>query len=135
MERNMTSTVPGNVDDYIRQFPPEVRAILDRIRQVVLSAAPGAEETISYQMPAYKLHGALVYFGAFQNHIGFYPPVRADAQLALDVAPYAGPKCNLRFALNQPIPYDLIDRVTRLRVSQNLTKSGRSGKSLSGKSV
>jgi len=102
-----------------------VQAILQKIRQVVQSAAPGAQETISYQIPAFKLNGVLVYFAAFKKHIGFYPPIRGDAQLEKDVSPYAGEKGNLKFPLDQPIPFDLIERITELRVKQALAKAGR----------
>ena len=83
------------------------------------SAAPEADETISYQIPAFKLNGVLVYFAAFKNHIGFYPPVEGDARLEKAVSPYAGEKGNLRFPLDQPIPFQLIERITRYRVKQN----------------
>ena len=102
-----------------------MQAILQKIRQVVQSAAPGAQETISYQIPAFKLNGVLVYFAAFKKHIGFYPPIRGDAQLEKDVSPYAGEKGNLKFPLDQPIPFDLIERITELRVKQALAKAGR----------
>jgi uncharacterized protein YdhG (YjbR/CyaY superfamily) len=117
-------TPPTTIDEYISAFSPDVQAILQKIRQVVQSAAPGAQETISYQMPTFKLNGALVYFAAFKKHIGFYPPIRGNAQLEKDVSPYAGEKGNLKFPLDQPIPFDLIERITKLRVKQNLAKSG-----------
>ena len=96
---------PRNIDEYIAAFPPEVQAILERIRATIRKAAPGAEETISYQIPAFTLGGALVYFAAFKRHIGLYPPVKGDAGLERAVAAYAGEKGNLRFPLDQPIPY------------------------------
>src|ERR1700679_4212985 len=99
-----------NIDGYISAFPPEVQAILERIRETVHNAAPNAEETISYQIPAFRLHGIIVYFAAFRNHIGFYPPVSGDLRLEKAIAPYAGEKGNLRFPLSQPIPYALIGR-------------------------
>lgn len=114
---------PATIDEYISAFPPDIQAILQRIREVVRGAAPDAEEAISYQIPAFRLNGVLVYFAAFKEHIGFYPPVRGDAGLEKDIAPYAGEKGNLRFPLDQPIPYDLIERITRLRVQQNLAKA------------
>jgi uncharacterized protein YdhG (YjbR/CyaY superfamily) len=114
---------PTTIDEYISAFSPEVQAILQKIRQVVRSVAPDAEETISYKIPAFKLHGVLVYFAAFKNHIGFYPPIKGDAQLEKDVSPYVNEKGNLRFPLNQPIPYDLIKRLTKFRVKQNLAKA------------
>jgi uncharacterized protein YdhG (YjbR/CyaY superfamily) len=117
------NAMPKTIDEYISAFSPEVQAILERIRQVVRSAAPDAQEAISYQIPAFKLNGVLVYFAAFKKHIGFYPPVRGDARLEKAVSPYAGEKGNLRFPLDQPIPYALIERIAKLRVRQNLVKA------------
>ena len=107
------------IDDYIRSCAPEVRATLKKIRSVVRAAAPGASEIISYRMPAYRQHGVLVYFAAFKAHIGFYPPVRGNAALEKAVARYAGPKGNLKFALDEPMPYALITRIVKLRVKQD----------------
>ena len=70
-------------------------------------------------------HGILVYFAAFKNHIGFYPPVRGDAELEQAVAPYAGEKGNLRFAMDKPLPLELIERITRLRVRQDQARGRR----------
>jgi len=114
---------PQSVDAYIATFPPDVQAILGHIRLTIRNAAPGAKETISYQIPAFTLNGALVYFAAFKQHIGFYPPVSGDAKLVKAVAPYAGEKGNLRFPLDEPIPYRLIVRIVKHRVKQNLAKA------------
>jgi uncharacterized protein YdhG (YjbR/CyaY superfamily) len=97
--------------------------VLQQVRQVVRSAAPDAHEVISYRMPALKQHGILVYFAAFKNHIGLYPPIKGDARLQKAAAPYAGEKGNLRFPLDQPIPFDLIAGLTRLRVAQDLANA------------
>ena len=113
----------STIDEYISGFSPEVRAILQKVRQVVRSAAPDAEELISYRMPAFKLNGILVYFAAFKNHIGLYPPIKGDARLEQAVSPYAGEKGNLRFPLDRPIPYALIERIAKLRVKQDLAKA------------
>jgi uncharacterized protein YdhG (YjbR/CyaY superfamily) len=118
-----SGTAPANVDEYIQGFSPEVQAILQRVRQVIREAAPLAQEVISYRMPAFKQNGILVYFAAFKNHIGLYPPVSGDARIERAVAPYAGEKGNLRFPFDKPIPYDLISRITALRVKQDATKS------------
>ncbi len=83
---------PATVDQYISAFPPDVQAILQKIRKVVRRAAPGAREIISYRMPAFTLNGVLVYFAAFKKHIGFYPPISGDARLEKAVARYAGEK-------------------------------------------
>jgi uncharacterized protein YdhG (YjbR/CyaY superfamily) len=114
---------PTTVDDYVAGFPPEVRAILQEIRQRVRAALPEAREAISYRMPAFMLQGVVVYFAAFKRHIGLYPPVTGDADLEEAVAPYAGEKGNLRFPLGEPIPYDLIVRIARHRASQNRAKA------------
>ena len=116
-------SLPSNVDQYIATFAPEIQAVLQQVRQVVCSAAPGAMEVISYRMPALKQNGILVYFAAFKNHIGFYPPIRGDARLERAAAPYAGEKGNLRFPFDKPMPFDLIRRLTELRVKQDLAKS------------
>ena len=113
---------PEDIDQYIAAFPPEVQAILQQIRLTISAAAPDALEAISYQIPAFKLNGVLVYFAAFKNHIGFYPPVSGDAKLEKAISRYAGEKGNLRFPLDQPIPYGLIERIVKLRVKQNLQK-------------
>ena len=117
------ATQPATIDEYISSFPPEVQAILRKIRETVRSAAPDAQEVISYQMPAFKANGILVYFAAFQKHIGLYPPVSGDAGLERAIAPYAGEKGNLRFPLEQPIPYDLIARIAKHRLKQDRAKA------------
>src|ERR1700761_8017740 len=96
--------IPKSVDDYIASSHPAAQPILQRIRATVRKAAPTAEERISYRMPAFFSGGVLVYFAAFKNHIGLFPPVRDESLKAL-VAPYAGPKGNLQFPLSEPIPY------------------------------
>ena len=118
-----TARQPASVDEYVSAFAPEVQALLQQVRQAVRNAAPDAREVISYRMPALKQHGVLIYFAAFKNHIGFYPPIRGDARLEAAAARYAGEKGNLRFPLDEPIPYALIERLTRLRVGQDLAKA------------
>ena len=118
-----TRPTPANVDEYISAFPPEVQAILQQVRRVVRSAAPEAREVISYQMPAFKQNGVLVYFAAFKKHIGFFPPIKGDAKLEKAASGYAGEKGNLRFPLDQPMPFDLIKRLTELRVKQDLANA------------
>lgn len=120
------SAVPApaaTFDDYIAAFPPEVQTVLEKVRATVRRAVPGVRETISYRMPAFVLNGVVLYFAAFKNHIGLYPPVRGDARLVKAVARYAGEKGNLRFPLDQPIPYDLIARIATQRAKDNLAKT------------
>jgi uncharacterized protein YdhG (YjbR/CyaY superfamily) len=117
---------PKDIDEYISWFSPEVQALLEKVRLTIRKAAPDAQETISYKIPAFKLNGILVYFAAFKKHIGFYPPVRGDARLEKAISLYAGVRGNLQFPLGQPIPYDLIERIVKLRVKQNLSRANRS---------
>ncbi len=119
---------PKNIDDYIALYSPEIQAILARIRVTISRAAPNAQETISYKIPAFTLNGVLVYFAAFKKHIGLYPPVRGDAKLEKAISPYAGEKGNLKFPLDEPIPYKLIESIVKLRVKQNVSKTARSKK-------
>jgi uncharacterized protein YdhG (YjbR/CyaY superfamily) len=111
-----TQKIPRTVDDYIATFAPDIQAVLQKIRQTVKAAAPDAEESISYRMPAFKLNGMLIYFAAFKKHIGLYPPVRGDDGLMQAVKPYAGPKGNLQFPFKKRIPYVLIRRIVKARV-------------------
>jgi uncharacterized protein YdhG (YjbR/CyaY superfamily) len=119
-------TKPKSIEHYIASCPPAVRTVLRRLRSTIKRAAPPeTEETISYQIPAFKLHGILVYFAAFKNHIGLFPPIRGDAKLEAAVAKYAGPKGNLKFPLDQPFPHALVTRIVKFRAKQNLSKAGK----------
>lgn len=114
---------PQTVESYLEAAAPEARPILERIRRIVRDAAPDAEEVISYRMPAFRRHGILLYVGAFEHHVGVFPPVTGDAALEKALAPYAGEKGNLRFPLDEPIPWELIERIVRLRVEQDEAKA------------
>ena len=110
---------PASIDEYISSFALEVQTVLEKVRQTIRSAAPDAQEVISYQMPAFKQHGVLVYFAAWKKHIGLYPPITGDAKIQKAAARYAGEKGNLQFPLDQPIPYDLIESIVKHRVKQD----------------
>jgi uncharacterized protein YdhG (YjbR/CyaY superfamily) len=114
---------PKDIDSYISQFPANVQAILEKVRATIRHAAPDAKEVISYMMPAFKQHGILVYFAAWTKHIGLYPPISGDKALEKAIARYAGPKGNLQFPVDEPIPYDLIERIVKLRVRQDSEKA------------
>jgi uncharacterized protein YdhG (YjbR/CyaY superfamily) len=104
------------IDEYAAQAPPATRPILRKIRAIVREEAPGAEERISYRMPAFFDGGAIIYFAPFKHHVGMFPPVNGDAALEKALAKYRGGKGNLRFPLDQPMPYPLIRRVVRARL-------------------
>jgi uncharacterized protein YdhG (YjbR/CyaY superfamily) len=111
---------PGwsSVEEYIAAAAPEVRPILEEIRRVAKAAVPEAQEVISYQMPALKLRRTFFYYAGFKQHIGVYPPVAGDAELARALAPYANAKGNLAFPLKAPMPYELIAEVARALAAQ-----------------
>jgi uncharacterized protein YdhG (YjbR/CyaY superfamily) len=115
--------VPNTIDEYIASSPSSVRSILKKIRQIVRSVAPNAVELISYRMPAFRLNHVLIYFAAFRDHIGIYPPISGDKVLMTQLKRYSGPKGNLKFPLDQPIPYDLIRKIVKFRVKQELAQT------------
>lgn len=116
-------TAPKNIDEYIAAFSPEVQSVLQKIRLTIREAAPDADEKISYKIPAFTLNGDLVYFAAFKNHIGLYPPVKGDEKLQKEISAYKGEEGNLKFPLNRPIPYALIGKIVRFRVKEHLQKA------------
>ncbi len=113
---------PGTIDEYIAQFPAGVQEILVKIRAVIKENVPEAVEKISYGMPAFFLNGGLVWFGAYRRHIGFYP--KTSGMLALkELAAYKGTKGSVHFPLDQPMPYELIGKIVKVRVAENLKKT------------
>jgi uncharacterized protein YdhG (YjbR/CyaY superfamily) len=101
----------ASMDDYLASVSPESKIALSEIRQLIRAKVPNATEAISYQIPAFKLSRTFIYFAAFKKHIGIYPPVKHDKTLMNELLPYAGDKGNLKFPLDQPMPYELIGRV------------------------
>jgi uncharacterized protein YdhG (YjbR/CyaY superfamily) len=124
MKKTLKAQEVKNFDDYISNFPSDLQAVLNKVRETIRKVAPDAIEVISYRMPAFKQYGILIYFAAWKKHIGLYPPISGDKALEKAVAPYSGPKGNLQFPLNKPIPYELIARIVRLRVKQDADKAG-----------
>ena len=108
------------IDEYVKTFPPEVRRILETMRQTIHEAAPDAVEAISYQIPAFRLNGTLVYFAAFKDHVGFYPTASGVEEFRKDLSRYKTSKGAVQFPLDKPLPIDLIKRVVRYRVQENL---------------
>lgn len=107
---------PETIDEYISAFPAGVQTILQKIRKTVLKAAPKAEETISYQIPAFKLNGKyLIYFAAFKNHVSVYPAPRDSAEFREELSAYKGGKGTVQFPLNEPVPYELISRIVKFK--------------------
>ena len=119
-----TKSTAQSIDAYLAAQPPNVAAILEKIRRIIREAAPEAVERISYRMPAFSLDsGMLIYFAGFKQHIGVFPPLRGEAKLDAALAPYRGEKGNLKFPLDRPMPYALIARVVKARLQQQRDKA------------
>ncbi len=112
--------VPQTIDEYIAGYPPDVQAILQKIRAIIRKAAPGAEEAIRYRLPTFILNGNLVHFGAFKKHIGFYPTPSGTERFKKELSAYQGAKGSVQFPLDKPIPYDLIAQIVDFRVKESL---------------
>jgi uncharacterized protein YdhG (YjbR/CyaY superfamily) len=121
-------SAPTTIDEYIAGFPPDVQVILQKIRATIRKAAPQAEETIKYQMPTFTLHGNLVHFAAFKNHIGFYPVPTGIEAFKRELSVYKGGKGSIQFPLDKSIPYGLISKIVKFRVKENLAKAEARGK-------
>jgi uncharacterized protein YdhG (YjbR/CyaY superfamily) len=115
----------ATIDEYIALFPEDIQKKLRELRATIRVSAPGATEKISYQMPTFFLKGNLVHFAAFKNHIGFYPAPRGIEAFKEELAIYAGSKGTVRFPLDQPLPLDLISKIVKFRVAENLKKAER----------
>jgi len=117
------TTTPKDVDEYISGFPSEVQRILEELRVTIKKAAPDAEEVISYQMPAFKFHGMLVYFAGYKNHIGFYPTSSGIEAFRKELSVYKGAKGSVQFPINSPLPLNLISKIVKYRVRENLERA------------
>jgi len=111
-----------DVDGYISKFTEEQQALLRLLRTIVTTAAPQAEEVISYGMPAYKLNGMLVWFAAYTNHIGFYPKESGIHTFQKELSIYKTSKGAVQFPIDAPLPVALIKRIVKFRVKENLLK-------------
>lgn len=113
----------SNVDSYIASFPKETQVLLEQMRSIIKKAAPKAEEVISYQMPAYKYNGVLVYFAGYAKHIGFYPTGRGIEAFKEEISSYKTSKGTIQFPLNKKLPVTLITKIVKYRVKENEEKA------------
>ncbi len=114
---------PLTIDEYIAGFPPEIQTKLGIIRETIRKAAPEAQETISYQIPTFTLHGNLVHFAALKNHIGFYPAPSGLEKFNQELAIYRSGKGSVQFPFDQPIHLHLVTEIVKFRVMENMEKS------------
>jgi uncharacterized protein YdhG (YjbR/CyaY superfamily) len=112
----------STIDEYISLFPKETGKILKELRAVIKEAAPEATEKISYQMPTFFLQGNLVHFAAYKNHIGFYPTPGGIEAFKKELSKYEGAKGSVQFPIDQPLPFQLISKIVKYRVAENLKK-------------
>jgi uncharacterized protein YdhG (YjbR/CyaY superfamily) len=127
----VSSPAPGSeaVDEYLARLTPKFRSALQRLRKIVKAAAPDAEEVISYQMPALRQNGMLVYYTAFKDHCSFFvgsPQVRRD--FSAELKPFEAGKGTLHFRPEQPLPAHLITRIVKARVAENTARRARSAR-------
>ncbi len=118
----MPKKVFESIDEYIAVQPKNIQPILQELRQAIKEAAPQAEETISYQMPAFKQNGVLVWFAAFKNHVSIFPKVSVMEEFKEQLSPYQKSKGTIKFPLDKPLPLDLIKDMVRFRVKENMAK-------------
>jgi uncharacterized protein YdhG (YjbR/CyaY superfamily) len=118
-----SSTKFKTVDEYLSTFPANTKSILKELRKTIKQAAPLAEELISYNMPAFKLQGMLVYYAAYKEHIGFYPAPSGIEVFKKELSGYEGAKGSVKFPVDRPIPFDLISQIVKFRVQENLEKA------------
>ncbi|MGI0079805.1 MAG: iron chaperone [Nitrososphaerales archaeon] len=110
------------MDEYISLFPDNVQNILEKLRLTIKESAPTAEEVISYGIPTFKLNGNLVHFAAFKNHIGFYPTPSGIETFKKELSQYKNAKGSVQFPIAKPIPFDLVRKIVKFRVKENLDK-------------
>jgi uncharacterized protein YdhG (YjbR/CyaY superfamily) len=113
-----------SIDVYIATFPEEIQKILEELRATIKASAPEAEEKISYQMPTFAQKGNLVHFAAWKNHIGFYPTSSGTQAFKHELSIYEGAKGSVKFPIDKPLPLELISKIVKYRVAENLRKAG-----------
>lgn len=112
-----------SIDEYIMQFLPEVQEILNSLRKVIKESAPNAVEKISYQMPTFFLHQNLVHFAAYKKHIGFYPTSSGISAFKHELSEYKVSKGTVQFPIAKPLPFELISRIVKYRVAEDIQKA------------
>jgi uncharacterized protein YdhG (YjbR/CyaY superfamily) len=116
------------VREYLADVPPEPRRRLNAIRRLVRQRVPGALETISYNIPAFRLHRVFMYCAAFKGHVAIFPPLRKDSALVRRLKPYRNAKGNLRFGLDEPLPLALVGRIAKALALQSSPPARRRGR-------
>jgi uncharacterized protein YdhG (YjbR/CyaY superfamily) len=116
------SKVVANIDEYIERFPANVQVTLQKLRAAIKKTAPAAEETISYQIPAFKYHGMLVFFAGYKNHVGFYPTSSPMKVFKDRLTSYKTSKGAIQFPIDKALPLTLVKDIVRFKIKENLEK-------------
>ena len=118
----------SSIDEYIAEFPPETRKVLEELRALIKATAPSATEKISYAIPTFHLNGNLVHFAGYAQHIVLYPGASGIEAFKEELKPYKSAKGSVQFPLGQPLPTDLIRRIVEFRAAENTRKASTSKK-------
>jgi len=121
----MEKTDPKTIDEYVALFPIKTQQILQQVRETIHKAVPNAKEVISYKMPAFKQNGVLVYFAAYKKHIGFYPTGSGIEAFQHKFENYKWSKGAVQFPIDEPMPLDLISRITKFKAERDLEKAAK----------
>ena len=113
----------ASIDDYIAGFPGKTQIMLEQVRSIIKKEAPGAEETISYAIPAFNLNKHnLVYFAGYKNHISLYPVPKGSATFEKEISKYKSGKGTMQFSLDKPLPIGVITKIVKYRLKENENK-------------
>ncbi len=119
----MKAVAPKSVDEYMLNVPADVLPLLEKVRASIKSTAPKAEEVISYQMPAYKQDGMLVYFAAFKDHCSLFPASKKVLEVFKEeLMPFKTFGGTIQFTLAKPLPVSLIKKIVKYRLKENEEK-------------
>lgn len=120
--------IPESVDEYISDFPEEIKVILEKVRATIKNVAPDAEECISYMMPAYKQNGIIAYFAGQKKHLGFYATPNGNTEFKSELSKYKTGKGSIQFPYDEEIPYELIADMVEFNLAKNLQKPSKKTK-------
>ena len=123
MTMEKDQAIPATIDEYISGYPPAIREKLEALRKAIRGSAPDAKEKISYRMPAFEQNGILVYFAAFKDHISFFPTGSGVEAFKQELGDYKISKGTIQFPLDKPMPFELVSRIVKFRVAENVKKA------------
>jgi uncharacterized protein YdhG (YjbR/CyaY superfamily) len=128
MKKDQQSGPAKNVDEYLAAVPEMVQPVLEKLRKTIRSAAPQAEEVISYQIPTYKYHGPLVHFAAFRNHCSFFAVSKSIVdRYSNELEPWDTSGTTIHFSAKNPLPSSLVRKIVKARIEENEARVKNTG--------